>query len=100
MRIYITGRITGDKDYREKFRKAEERILASGHEPINPACLRLPESCTWDDYMVLAMDMLRMADAVYVLPDWQQSAGSGIEYGYALKKGMVILTEPWEGGKK
>ena len=30
MKIYIAGKITGDKDYRQKFRQAQERLERGG----------------------------------------------------------------------
>ncbi len=91
MRIYIAGKITGDKDYRTKFNGWESTILRTGHEPINPASLRLPDSCAWEDYMKLCMDLLDLADAVCLLPDWKQSPGACIECGYALAKGKMVI---------
>lgn len=37
MRIYISGPITGQKDYKETFALAADRIEEAGHEPVNPA---------------------------------------------------------------
>ena len=39
MKIYIAGAITGDPEYREKFRRAEEAVRAEGHVAVNPAVL-------------------------------------------------------------
>lgn len=94
MRIYIAGKITGDEDYGEKFAKAEDRLVEEmGYEVINPACLQLPDSCKWEDYMRLTLAMVDLSDAVYLLPDWKESPGACIEYGYALAKGKSIEEE-------
>lgn len=91
MKIYIAGKVTGDENYREKFEKAEAALVSIGHEPINPACLRLPKSCSWKDYMALTLSMLDLADAVCLLPDWRESQGACIEIGYAAAKGIDII---------
>ena len=39
MKIYIAGAITGDPEYREKFRRAEEAVRAEGHVAVNQAVL-------------------------------------------------------------
>lgn len=49
MKIYIAGAITGDPEYREKFRRAEEAVRAEGHVAVNPAVL--PEGLEPGDYM-------------------------------------------------
>ncbi len=92
MRIYIAGKVTGDENYREKFKKTEAALASIGHEPINPTCLRLPRSCRWKDYMALTLNMLDLADAVCLLPDWGESPGAYIEIGYAAAKGIGIIT--------
>lgn len=92
MRIYIAGKVTGDKHYLEKFEKAEAALTTIGHEPINPTCLRLPKSCSWKDYMALTLSMLDLAETVCLLPDWMESPGACIEIGYAAAKGIDIIT--------
>ncbi len=91
MRIYIAGKVTGDENYREKFNQAEKALASIGHEPINPACLQLPKSCSWKDYMSLTLRMLDLADAVCLLPDWKESRGACVEYGYAVAKDKIIV---------
>ena len=39
MKIYIAGKITGDKGYREKFAAVEAALWAQGFTVINPAVL-------------------------------------------------------------
>ena len=37
MKIYIAGRIAGDKQYKAKFREAERKLSEAGHIALNPA---------------------------------------------------------------
>ena len=50
MKIYISGKITGDSGYIEKFKEAEKKIRQQykGCEVINPAVIlqTMPESTT------------------------------------------------------
>ena len=39
MKIYIAGKITGDREYREKFREAAKALERLGHVVLNPAIL-------------------------------------------------------------
>ncbi|MGN0481293.1 MAG: DUF4406 domain-containing protein [Lachnospiraceae bacterium] len=90
MRVYISGAITGTKDYLERFANAEKELTE--HQVLNPAavCARLPE-LDYEEYMTVAFTMLSMAEAIYMLPAWQQSKGANREYGYAIGKGIKII---------
>lgn len=37
MRIYVAGKITGDKHYKRKFRKYEKKLVKMGHSVMSPA---------------------------------------------------------------
>lgn len=37
MKIYIAGMITGDKNYKSKFKRAEKLLRSLGHSVMNPA---------------------------------------------------------------
>ena len=92
--IYISGPITGDKAYRQKFRAAAEQLKARGYNVVNPAELDdvLPvESMTWSQIMDHCLDLLGRCDAVVVLPGWEESRWCNREVGYAQGVGMIIL---------
>ena len=48
MKIYLSGPITGTKDYMKRFAEAEQRLTERGHSVINPArvCACLPKDTT------------------------------------------------------
>ena len=39
MKVYIAGKITGDRRYRAKFREAAKALEEAGHVVLNPATL-------------------------------------------------------------
>ena len=51
MKIYISGKITGDRRYKAKFREVEKKLAAAGHIVLNPATA--PEGLRPVDYMRL-----------------------------------------------
>lgn len=80
MKIYIAGKITGDKDYAAKFAAAQEELEAQGHITLNPA--ELPEGMSSADYMRICFAMIDCADLVLFLPRWRESKGAVLERLY------------------
>lgn len=89
MKIYIAGKITGDENYYEKFLKAELRLEHDGHTVINPA--RLPLGLKPMEYMHICFAMIEIADAVCLLPDFEDSLGASLEALYAGEKKKKII---------
>ena len=91
MKIYLSGKITGDPDYKAKFAKAEqitkERI--ENCVIINPSIM--PEGLTQADYMRISLAMLDSCDTVLLLDNWQDSEGAKVEKVYADKVGKNVM---------
>ena len=87
MRIYISGKITGTTDYKEKFEKAAEQIAAKGHIPINPVDIEkvVKDELTWSECMQIDLPLLRISHAVLMLPDWRDSDGARQEHREAVR---------------
>ena len=94
MKVYVSGKITGTTDYKERFETAENILRAGfGYDVINPAqvCAGLPEGMTHDEYMAVCLCLVNMCDAIYMMEGWRESNGASIEYGYALAKELRII---------
>lgn len=89
MKVYIAGKITGDPDYRAKFKRAEDVLREEGHTVINPAVL--PSGLDRADYGRICAAMLDSADAVCFLPDFNQSQGASLEHEYSEYTGKEIM---------
>ena len=94
MKIYISGKITGDSDYKAKFARAEEKLKAAGHAVMNPAVL--PDGFGYDEYMSICHAMLDVCDAIYLLTDWRQSEGARKEYNRTMWLGKDAIFEEKE----
>ena len=89
--IYIAGKITGLKDYKEHFNNAEENLKQAGHICMNPSIL--PEGFPWGIYIPICYAMIDACDSIYLLKNWVDSKGAKLEYEYAKSKNKVIFYE-------
>ena len=85
MKIYIAGKINGDRKYRDKFQEAAKTLEALGHTVLNPAIL--PAGLEERGYMRITLAMLEAADLAVFLPDYQESAGAMIEWAWYKRTG-------------
>lgn len=92
-KCYIAGPVSGldEKVYKANFRKAEIAVTVLGYEPINPVELPHDHDRTWLSYMREAMIAMLKCDVLYVLPDWDQSRGAGIEVELAKSLGIPVI---------
>ena len=90
-KVYIAGKITGLKDYKNKFWVAKMILERQGHLVMNPAVL--PAGFDYEDYMKICFAMIDVCDAVYFLADWRDSPGAMREHEYASRLGKVIEHE-------
>ena len=90
MKVYIAGKITGDKHYERKFRKVEKKLRRMGYSVMNPAWLRGYPEFDWKDYMAVTAAMQERCEAVLFLPDWTESKGARLEHERAQKLNQSI----------
>lgn len=95
MKIYISGAITNNPNYKEDFERAKDFLQKEypKAEIINPALVNsfLPKSTTHEEYMRMSFCMLDMCDSVYFINGWEDSKGANQEYGYAIAKGKLRI---------
>jgi hypothetical protein len=91
MKIYISGKITGDSGYRKKFLDAAASLRRAGYCPLNPAALGLPVD-GWSAAMREALTLMLKSNGVAVLPGWRKSRGAKIEV--RLARGLGIPVKP------
>lgn len=98
MNIYISGKISGDKNYRKKFLDAETRLFDAGHYPVNPAAC-VPDGADWQSAMRTALRLMLKSEGVALLDDWHDSKGAMIEARLARVMGIPVKpVEEWLEG--
>lgn len=91
MKIYISGAITNNENYKKDFEKAESEVRGLGGIPYNPARIGLPPEADYEEYMKLCLDMVDMCEGIYMLKNWKESKGANRELGYALGQDKIVI---------
>ncbi|EHQ1784539.1 DUF4406 domain-containing protein [Salmonella enterica subsp. enterica serovar Oranienburg] len=85
--VFICGPMTGYKNYnRDAFMRKEMELIVCGATVLNPAML--PDGLEHEQYLNITRGMIRVSDAVCLLPGWEDSDGARQEVIYALKRNI------------
>lgn len=89
-KIYISGAITNNPNYKFQFKKKYEE-LDGAYTVLSPLMINAPLS--WKDYMHIDLAMIKICDAIYMLHGWEESKGARIEHCFAQILGLEIIYE-------
>lgn len=90
--IYIVGSISGDPNYKRKFKKAEKHLREMGFDKvISPTCV--PDNLPYECYAPISIGFVQTCDCLFVLRDWKESKGARAEVAYAEMLGKEIFYE-------
>ncbi|ECF6948283.1 DUF4406 domain-containing protein [Salmonella enterica] len=82
--VFICGPMTGYENYnRDAFMRKEKELIARGATVLSPAML--PDGLEHEQYLTITRGMIRVSDAVYLLPGWENSNGARQEALYAIR---------------
>jgi hypothetical protein len=89
--VFISGSITNNKNYKQKFAALEQKLVSKGCIVLNPALL--PEGMEHDAYMPICYAMIDQSETVVFMQDWRISDGAKMEMIRAINKNKRIVFE-------
>lgn len=89
--IYISGRITGNENYKHDFAVAETFLRERGLNAINPCTVCGLDFFGYEDFMRVDFALIDVADAVLMLSNYPKSPGAFRELNYALATSKTVL---------
>lgn len=93
-RIYLSGAITGNPDYKKMFMEAEKSL--DDFEVVNPVRIgdalaeRLKRTPTYEEYMRADIAELVKCDEILMLGEWWKSNGANTELAVAKSCGLKV----------
>ena len=95
MKIYISGKVSGldYADVRRTFQEAQDMLENLNFEVVNPLKNGLNHTHTWEEHIARDIELLLPCDAIYMLANWTDSVGSGIEHSIAVRMNKAIVFE-------
>ena len=90
MRLYLSGKITGNENYKRDFAEGRAALEGAGHEVCDPTCFGFPENVEWEFAMKHDIREMLACDGVALLPSWRESKGARIEARLAGELGMRV----------
>lgn len=93
MRIYLAGPMRGIEAFNfPAFHAAAAKLRSEGHHVFNPADTGEPVGWTIRDYLFVDLAWIcNHAEAVYLLPGWQNSTGATAERATAKAIGIPVI---------
>jgi hypothetical protein len=88
-KVYISGPISSDPDYKGKFAAVAEKLKELGLEPVSPT--GAPEGLSYRQYIDSGLDLLMGCDMICMLPGSIYSQGAMLEQSYAQIVNVPIL---------
>lgn len=95
MKVYISGKMGEIPEGRitKRFQEAADYLRKEGFVAVNPAVMLNNPGLEYDDCMKIALKMLSVCDAIYLLRGWQDSPGSKEELKFAIATDKKIILE-------
>ena len=98
--IYVAGPFRGANSWEIhnnvlKAEQATAKLIGQGYAVITPHLLTANMQGLYEDrvYLDICLELLRRCDTIYMLKEWQNSAGSREEFAEATSMGLKVIFE-------
>lgn len=89
--VYLSGRISGNENYKQDFSSAELFLSKMGYVVLNPSNLdMIADGLTCENYMKICYRLVDVADIIFMVSGWQKSKGANAELSYAKSLGKEV----------
>lgn len=89
-KMYISGSVSGDPCYRQKFKEAERLLRKHGISCVNPVKGE-KDGKAWDWYLRRDLRKLTKCTSIVLLSDWHMSKGAQLEKHVAESLGLYVV---------
>lgn len=91
MTIYLSGKITGDENWKQKFQAVADELKDKKPDLTILSPLMLDVTLEYEQYMDIDFAFIRSCDVVVLLEDWEDSPGAKREKEYAQALGKMVI---------
>lgn len=95
--IYISGKITGNPNFKRDFEKVELFLQSQHKQVINPVKIIMEQKdylrLTWKQCMSVDVAKLILCDEIFMMKNWRRSPGARIERKIARLFGIKVIYE-------
>lgn len=94
--VYLSGRITGNDNYKDEFACAEKFLVRQGYIVLNPALLdEVVEGLTYEQIMQICYRCVDVSDIIFMVSGWHKSRGANAELAYAKSLGKKVMYQDY-----
>ena len=94
--VYLSGRISGNDNYKKEFASAENFLLQMGYIVLNPANLEeVGKGLAYEQYLNICYRLVDVADIIFMVSGWQKSKGANAELSYAKSLGKKVMYQDY-----
>ena len=94
--VYLSGRITGNDNYKREFACAELFLKQMGYIVLNLAeILKDLGELSYEQCMQICYRLIDIADTIFMVSGWQKSKGANAELSYAKSLGKKVMYQDY-----
>ena len=94
--VYLSGRISGNDNYKKDFEKAYDFLNELGYVVLNPSNLDVVgNGLAYEKYLQICYRLVDVADIIFMVSGWQKSKGANAELSYAKSLGKKVMYQDY-----